>query len=90
MTSAYNRQSQHSKSNIQKIATGQGDDCTTRYLLDYNYFNKRYKMIAIDLSKQQTLDGDPKIIQQINFIGNLGWDEGATVFSLSKKQKRPF
>ena len=35
--------------NIQKIATGQGDDYTTGCLLDYNYFNNYYKMIAIDL-----------------------------------------
>ena len=42
--------------NIQKIATGQGDDYTTGCLLDYNYFNNYYKMIAIDLSKQQALD----------------------------------
>ena len=33
--------------------------------------NKYYKMIAIDLSKQQALDVDPKAIQQINFTGNL-------------------
>ena len=38
--------------NIPKIATGQGDDYTTDCLLDYNYFNNYYKMIAIDLSKQ--------------------------------------
>ena len=37
--------------NIQKIATGQGDDYTTGCPLDYNYFNNYYKMIAIDLSK---------------------------------------
>ena len=36
---------------IRKIATGQGDDSTTGCLLDYNYFNNYYKMIAIDLSK---------------------------------------
>ena len=46
--------------NIRKIATGQGDDYTTGCLLDYNYFNNHYKMIAIDLSKQQELDDDPK------------------------------
>ena len=57
--------------NIQKIAKGQGDDYTTGCLLDYNYFNKQYKMIAIDLSKQQALDADQKAIQQINFTGNL-------------------
>ena len=51
--------------NIRKIATGQGDDYTTGCLLEYNYFKKHYKMIAIDLSKQQALDTDP--IQQINF-----------------------
>ena len=28
-------------------------------------------MIAVDLSKQQALDTDPKAIQQINFTGNL-------------------
>ena len=40
-------------------------------MLDYNYFEKNYKMIAIDLSKQQALDSDPKAIKQINFTGNL-------------------
>ena len=39
--------------NIQKISTCQGDDFTTSCLLDYNYLRERYKMIAIDLSKQQ-------------------------------------
>ena len=39
--------------NIRKIATGQGDNYTTGCLLDYNYFKKYYKMIAIYLSKQQ-------------------------------------
>ena len=48
---------------IQKIATAQGDNYTTSCLLDYNYFKNCYKMIAIDLSKQQALDADPKAIQ---------------------------
>ena len=51
--------------------TGQGYDYTTGCLLDYNYFNKYYKLIAIDLSKQQTLRADPEAIQQINFTANL-------------------
>ena len=46
--------------NIQKIATGQGDDYTAGCLLYYNYFNNYYKMIAIDLNKQQALDVNPK------------------------------
>ena len=40
-------------------------------LLDYPYFKENYKMIAIELSKQQALDADPKAIQQINFTENL-------------------
>ena len=39
--------------NIRKITIGQGDDYTTDRILDYNYFNEYYKMIVIDLSKQQ-------------------------------------
>ena len=57
--------------NIRKIATGQGDDYTTGCLLDYSYFKDTYKMIAIDLSKQQALDADSRAIQQINFTANL-------------------
>ena len=57
--------------NIRKIATGRGDDYTTGCLLDYIFFKNYYKIIAIDLSKQQALDADPKAIQQINFTANL-------------------
>ena len=57
--------------NIRKIATGQGDDYTTGCLLDYPYIMNTYKMIAVDLSKQQALDADPRAIQQINFTSNL-------------------
>ena len=64
---------------IQKIVTGEGDDYTTGGLLDYNYFNKHYKMVAIGWSKQQVLDADLKAIQQINFYGNLDWEKGATI-----------
>ena len=49
----------------------QGDDYSTGCLLYYTYFKKYYKMIAVDLSKQQVLDVDPKAIQQINFTANL-------------------
>ena len=71
----------------QKIATGQGDDYATVCLLNYNYFNKHNKMIAIDLSKQQALDADPKAIQQINFIENLDRPEGATMFFIIEEAK---
>ena len=57
--------------NIRKIAIGYGDDNTTGCLLDYLYCADTYKMIAVDLSKQQALDADPRAIQQINFTANL-------------------
>ena len=52
--------------NIRKIARGQGDDYTTGCLLDYPYFKDHYKMIAVDLSKQQTLDASPTVQEQFN------------------------
>ena len=48
--------------NIQKIATGQGDDYITGCLLNYIYFKEIYKLIAIDLNKQHELDADPKAV----------------------------
>ena len=56
---------------IRKIATGQGGDCTTGCLLDYPHFKDSYKMIAVDLSKQQALDTDRRANQQINFTAYL-------------------
>ena len=53
--------------NIRKIVTGKGDDYTTGCLLDYPYFKENYKMIAIDLSRQNELDADARAIQQIKF-----------------------
>ena len=53
----------------------------------YPYFEKYYKLIAIDLSKQQQLDPDPKAIQQINFTGNLTRVESATIFFVIEEAK---
>ena len=53
---------------------------TTFCLLDYNYFEKHYKIIATDLRKQQPLDADPNAIQQINFIGNLRGANNRVIF----------
>ena len=52
---------------LKKVMIGKGEDCTTGYLLDYNYFKKHYKIKAVDLSKQIELDADPRAIQQIEF-----------------------
>ena len=70
---------------IRKNAIGKGDDCTTGYLLDYNYFEKYYKMIAINLNKQQALGADPKAIQQSDFTGNL--ENNALIFFIIEEAK---
>ena len=73
--------------NIRKIATGQGDDYTIRCLLDYPYFKENYKMIAIDLSKQQALGADPKASQQINFTANLDTAGNTRIFFILGEAK---
>ena len=73
--------------NIRKITTGQGDDYTTGCLLDYTYFKKYYKIIAIDLSNQQVLDADPKAIQQINFKTNLNREGNTRFYFILKEAK---
>ena len=44
-------------------------------------------MVAIDLSKQQGLDADPKVIQQISFTANLNRDGNTTIFFVIEKAK---
>ena len=71
--------------NIRKISTERGDNYATGCLMDYNYFKSYYKMIAIDLSKQQALDADPRAMQQINFTENL--EQKATIFFIIEAAK---
>ena len=52
---------------LKKVMIGKGEDYTTGSSLDYNYFKKHYKLVAVDLSKQKELDADPRAIQQIEF-----------------------
>ena len=73
--------------NIRKIGTGKGDGYTTGCLLDDSYFKENYKMIAIDLSKQQALDANPRAIQQINFTANLDRAGNTTMFFIIEKAK---
>ena len=66
------------------IEMSNNNDYTTGNLLDFAYFKKHYKLIAIDLSKQTKLK-DP---QQINFIGKLEYqDHGATMFFNTEKSE---
>ena len=64
------------------------DDYTNGSLLDYEYFSKHYRLIAINLSKQIELE-HPDLKQQINPIGRL--EEDLTMFFIIwKKEKTTF
>ena len=73
--------------NIRKIATGQGDDYTTDCLLDYTYFKDSYKIIAIDLSKQQALYADPRANQQIIFTVNLDREGNIRIYFILEEAR---
>ena len=64
---------------------GKGEDYTAGSLLDYDYFNKRYKLIAVDLSKQKELDADPRAIQQIEFKYMV--ETNSTIYWVLEKSK---
>ena len=72
---------------IRKIATGRGDDYTNGCLLDYPYFKDSYKMIAVDVSKQQVLDADTGTIQQINFTANLDRAGNTKIYFILEEAK---
>ena len=72
---------------IRKTPTGQGDDYTAGFLLDYQYFKDHYQLIAVDLSKQKELDADSRAIQQIEFCGMLNTKK-SQVCTVKKNQKK--
>ena len=71
---------------LKKVMIGKGEDYTTGSLLDYDYFNKHYKLVAVDLSKQKELDADPRAIQQIEFKYML--EVNSTIIGYSKNLKK--
>ena len=67
------------------IDISRNNEYTTGNLLDYDYFKKYYKLIAIDLSKQQVLQENDDLIQKNNFIGRL--ENAANVFIIIEKKE---
>ena len=70
---------------LKKVMIGKGEDYTTGSLLDFNYFKKHYKLVAVDLSKQNELDADPRAIQQIEFKYLL--ETNSTIYWVLEKSK---
>ena len=71
------------------MSISNNNDYTSGILLDYEYFSKHYKLIAIDLSKQIKLE-NPNLKQQINFIGKLEADEATMFFIIEKSEETTF
>ena len=65
---------------ITENATGQEDYYTTGCLLNHLNFKKIYRLIAMDLQKQQALDADPRATLQISFTANQNKDGNTTIF----------
>ena len=70
------------------IDISRNNEYKTGNLLNYDYFKKYYKLIAIDLSKQQVLQENEDLIQKISFIGRI--EEAANVFIIIEKKNIPF
>ena len=70
---------------LKKVMIGKGEDYTTGPLLDFDYFKKHYKLVAVDVSKQKELDADPRAIQKIEFKYMLGTD--STIYWVLEKSK---
>ena len=70
---------------LKKVMIGKGEGHTTGSLFDFNYFDKHYKLVAVDLSKQKELDADQRAIQQIKFKYMLGTN--STIYWVLEKSK---
>ena len=70
---------------LKKVMIGKGEDCITGSSLDFNYFKKHYKLVAVDVFKQKELDADPRAIQQIEFKYMSG--ANSTIYWVLEKSK---
>ena len=59
-------------------------------LIRLSLFQRNYKAIAIDLSRQNELDADPRAIQQINFTASLDRAGNKTIFFIIEEAKETF
>ena len=71
---------------VRKVSTGHGDDYTAGSMLDYGYFKDNYRLIAVDLSKQ---NADARPIQQIVFQGVVAGDDNTKIrlYTIPKQSK---
>ena len=73
--------------NIRNVCTGSGSDYTTGSLLYFPYFKASYKIIIVDLRKQQALHAERKAIQKINFTANLDRAGNTRIYFILEEAK---
>ena len=73
--------------NTARVKASQEDNYKTGCLLEYTNFRKKQKLIAINLSKKQSIDVDPKPIKQINFTANLDIAGNTEMFFITEEVK---
>ena len=71
------------------MSDSKNSDYTNGIFLDYEYFSKHYKLIAIDLSKETELE-NPNLKQKINFISKLEDNSPTMFFIIEKSEKTTF
>ena len=73
------------------MTTERGENYETGRLLDFNYFQKHYSIIACDLSRQKALDPNPRIALQLEIVFMLSTNSQIlTIFEKSKETKLEF
>ena len=70
---------------LKTVMIGKGEDYTTGSLFDFNYFDKQYKLVEVDLPKQKELDAYPRAIEQIEFKYMSGTN--STIYWVLEKSK---
>ena len=70
---------------VRRVSTGKGDAYTTVCSLDYAYLS----LTAVDLSKQNALDADQRVIQQIVFQENVAGADNTKIrlYTILEKSK---
>ena len=68
---------------IRKSTTRQGEDYTAGCLIDQDYIKNHYRLIAVDLSRKKELDAYPKVIQKLDFAGELKTQMAMTMLQMT-------
>ena len=84
--SASKKQTRRQEAYEKLVEMSRNNDYTKGNLLDYFYNQNYYKLIGIDISRPT----NTTVPQEINFIGKLEEEDGATMFFIEERQQKLF